>query len=203
MHDQTDRLHLIRHGEVLNPDHVVYADLPGFGLSERGLRQAAAAAVRLAGRPVRRIVSSPLDRAVATAEAVARPHGLDVATDPRLTEWDLSSRWGGHRWPDLPAKFPGELEAYLADPATLPFSPESLTEVGARCVAAIEAAWSAGDGDVVIVSHQDPTEAARRTLTGRDFEHFHRSKPAHATIVTLARRGEAWRETMTFTPLQT
>ena len=46
-------IHLIRHGEVHNPDHVVYADLDGFGLSELGRQQARAAAARLAETDVR------------------------------------------------------------------------------------------------------------------------------------------------------
>ena len=44
-------LHLVRHGEVENPDHVVYADLAGFGLSGRGVSQAEAAADYLAPAP--------------------------------------------------------------------------------------------------------------------------------------------------------
>ncbi|MFQ5427057.1 MAG: histidine phosphatase family protein, partial [Gaiellales bacterium] len=40
-------IHLVRHGEVENPDHVVYADLPGFGLSATGSAQAEAAANHL------------------------------------------------------------------------------------------------------------------------------------------------------------
>ena len=57
-------IHLIRHGEVDNPRDVVYADMPGFGLSETGRRQAEAAGSYLAATPLVRIVSSPLDRAL-------------------------------------------------------------------------------------------------------------------------------------------
>ena len=49
-------IHLIRHGEVHNPDHVVYADLDGFGLSELGRQQARAAAARLAETDVCAVV---------------------------------------------------------------------------------------------------------------------------------------------------
>ncbi len=204
MHSPDDRLHLVRHGEVANPDWLVYGALPGFPLSDRGQRQATAAAERLATRPIRHVIASPLDRAVETAQIIAAPHGVAITTDPRLAEWRLSDRWAGHRWPDLPDDFPGELEAYTANPADLPFSPETLAEAGARAAAAAADAWgvAVGGGDVVVVGHQDPTEAMRRILTGRDFDGFNSSKPAHATIVTLAQRRDGWSEIVVYTPPQ-
>ncbi|MBU1227380.1 MAG: histidine phosphatase family protein, partial [Actinobacteria bacterium] len=61
------RLHLIRHGEVLNPDRLVYADLAGFHLGERGRAEAAAIAAYLAAEPIEVIAVSPLERAVESA----------------------------------------------------------------------------------------------------------------------------------------
>lgn len=197
------RLHLVRHGEVENPDHLVYADLPGFGLSERGRRQGAAAAAWLSRHPVTAVVSSPLQRAVETAELIAAPHGAEVTPVDALREWKLLARWAGCRWPELPRLFPGEVEAYLADPERLPFAAETLAEVGTRTTDAVIAAWRARhDGHVVVVGHQDPTEAARRRLTGRDFREFHSNKPAHAAVVTLAASGDGWAEVQVFSPPQ-
>jgi broad specificity phosphatase PhoE len=201
-------LHLIRHAEVHNPDHVVYAALPGFGLSNRGRAQAAAAADRLAAFPVAAVISSPLDRAVETAEALAAPHGLRPQADDRLTEWRLSDRWAGVVWEDLPERFPGELEAYLADPAVLPFSPESLGAVADRVEAAAMDAWHAhgAAGHVVVVAHQDPIEAGRRRLTRRSLDGFNHHKPHHAAVVTLRPTADAagprFRETWVWTPAQ-
>ncbi|MEX2419029.1 MAG: histidine phosphatase family protein, partial [Acidimicrobiia bacterium] len=106
-----ERLHLVRHGEVANPDGVVYADLPGFSLSAAGRAQAAASARYLQARSPEAVVSSPLDRAMETARAIADAIGVAVTTDDRLLEWRLSGRWAGVRWDDLPSRFPGELEA--------------------------------------------------------------------------------------------
>ena len=68
-------VYLVRHGEVANPNHVVYADLPGFNLSPLGVRQAHAAGRHLARRPIDAVVTSPLARAVQTATAIpVSPH---------------------------------------------------------------------------------------------------------------------------------
>ncbi|MDQ3783156.1 MAG: histidine phosphatase family protein, partial [Actinomycetota bacterium] len=75
-------LHLVRHGEVDNPEHVVYGDLANFGLSIAGHRQAAAAGRYLSRRPIERVVCSPLLRAVSTAWAIGARHGLVPEIDP-------------------------------------------------------------------------------------------------------------------------
>ena len=59
----TTVVHLLRHGEVSNPDGILYGQLPGFHLSEEGRLMAKAAAGFLAGRDVAVLVTSPLERA--------------------------------------------------------------------------------------------------------------------------------------------
>ena len=63
-------VYLARHGEVDNPDRVVYADMPGFGLSDRGRAEAAAAAEHLARMGAEAIYASPLQRAQETAAII-------------------------------------------------------------------------------------------------------------------------------------
>ncbi len=193
-------LHLVRHGEVDNPGHLVYGDLPRFGLTSAGRRQAMAAARHLSRRPIERVVCSPLMRAVSTAWAIGSRHGLVPEIDPRLTEWSLNPAWRGRSWDDLPGLFPGQVEAYLADPTTLDFVTETIHLVGQRVVAAIEEAW---DGridrweDVVIVFHQDPMETAGRLLTGRGFDDYHAAKPDHGAVISMAPR---WAEKLRWRP---
>src|SRR6516165_8756543 len=79
-------VHLVRHGEVANPDGVLYGRLPGFRLSEEGVLQAKAAAAFLAGRDVALLLSSPLERALETAAPIAAQFGLEVRVDERLIE---------------------------------------------------------------------------------------------------------------------
>jgi hypothetical protein len=85
MAEQT-RVHLVRHGEVYNPDGVLYGRLPGFRLSDKGNRQAQAVAEALSGRDVVAVIASPLQRAQETAAPIAARHSLPVDTDPDLIE---------------------------------------------------------------------------------------------------------------------
>lgn len=81
-------VHLMRHGEVANPDGVLYGRLPGYHLSELGRQMAERVAEHLAERDVTHVVASPLERAQETATPIAKAHGLDLDTDGRLIEAD-------------------------------------------------------------------------------------------------------------------
>lgn len=174
---------LVRHGEVHNPDHVVYADLPGFPLSATGRRQATEVANRLPHGAT--VVTSPLDRAVETGQIIASGTNGRVVIDDALTEWTLGSRWAGQVWELLEVSFPGELTAYLEHPEDLPFSPESLAELADRVGAAIRAHRYVSNGPLIFVSHQDPIQAARLLLTGRSLATLNENKPMHAEAIEL------------------
>ncbi|HEX5631184.1 MAG TPA: histidine phosphatase family protein, partial [Acidimicrobiia bacterium] len=151
------RLHLVRHGEVHNPDGVVYSDLPGFPLSILGRHQAEQAADHLADSGATVVATSPLQRATETAGFIGRRLGIDPQEFSGLTEWGLSLRWAGTVWERLEERFPGELAQYFAHPDNLPFSPESLGEAAARTAAVVTALGATHPGAVaVVVSHQDP-----------------------------------------------
>ena len=197
------RIHLIRHGEVDNPHHVVYADLPGYGLSATGYRQAGDTAEHLASAPISAVISSPLLRARQTAEAIAAAHGLELEIDDRLTEWAGGVRWAGVGWSDLDEVFPGELTAYLEDPLNITFGPESLQECGQRTAAAARD-WESrvASGEVVVVSHQDTIHAGRLELTGAWRPDYHADKPEHASVVTLVPREGDWDEVEYWAPAQ-
>ena len=79
-------VHLLRHGEVHNPNHVLYGRLPGYHLSANGRMMAAAAADYFDGRPVAAVFASPLERAQETAQPVADRLELQIVTDDRLIE---------------------------------------------------------------------------------------------------------------------
>ena len=194
-------VYLVRHGEVHNPRHVVYADLPGFDLSANGRRQAEDTADRLP--PKATIISSPLDRAVETAGIIAERGDAAVTVDGALTEWGLGRRWAGHVWDDLDVDFPGEIDAYLAHPEDLPFSPESLAELGGRVGGAIVRHRATLEGPLIFVSHQDPIQAARLALTGRPLAELNTDKPLHAGVVELEpRRAALWVECAIWAPDQ-
>ncbi len=194
------RLFLVRHGEVSNPGHVVYADLPGFRLTQTGRGEAAAVAAHLAAERADVVVTSPVERAIETAIPIAAALGAPLQVDDRLTEWRLLQRWAGVVWEDLGELFPGETQAYLAHPDDLPFSPESITEVADRIASVVTdlgATYPAGAA--VLVSHQDPVQAIRLHLTGRALSELPTGKPDHGTVLTLA-AGEPWTETDRWDP---
>ena len=193
-------VHLVRHGEVHNPDHVVYADIPGFGLSERGHRQADDASAYLSDFAISAIYASPLQRATQTGVSLAQPHGLSVTTIPDLTEWFLAQQWKGLAWDSLPVERPGELEAYLEHPLDMPFSPESLEALAVRMVTVVESIASDHIGEeIVFVSHQDPVQAARLALTHRTLGSLNTDKPGHAEVFTLE-MAAPWVEVRRFLP---
>lgn len=187
-------IHLVRHGEVDNPERVVYADLPGFGLSDRGRAEARAAAAHLADLGVDQIYASPLQRAQETAAVIAEATGAELESRDDLVEWHLGRRWAGVTWEDLPVRFPGELEAYLATPAELDFGPESLAELANRIAGAVrEIAEAGGEASVVVVSHQDPIQAGRLGLLGQPLGALQANKPGHCDVISLE-PGTPWRE---------
>jgi ribonuclease H / adenosylcobalamin/alpha-ribazole phosphatase len=182
-------VHLIRHGEVANPNHVVYADLPGFNLSPRGVLQAEAAGRRLSSSDLDLVISSPLARARQTATAVARRQGFRPTVDERLVETRQFPGWTGHRWDDIPSLFPGQLERYLTGTATVEEQTETLDSVARRVIDVIDEAVEKGATAIGIVSHQDPVQAARLTMTGKAMSDLFEDPPTHASVITLTLTG--------------
>lgn len=80
-------IYLVRHGDVHNPEQILYGRIPGFRLSDKGRDQANAAGTYLAERPIAAIYASPQQRAQETAGIIAGFHPeLTVITKPRLDE---------------------------------------------------------------------------------------------------------------------
>ncbi|MBZ0297648.1 MAG: histidine phosphatase family protein [Anaerolineae bacterium] len=84
---QTTRINFVRHGEVYNPDKIIYGRMPNFRLSERGREQAKAAGEALASRPLAALFSSPQPRAQETAGFIQAHHPeLKIILDERIDE---------------------------------------------------------------------------------------------------------------------
>jgi probable phosphoglycerate mutase len=84
---QPTTIHLIRHGDVHNPEQIMYGRLPNFRLSDKGQRQARGAAAAMAERPLAAIYSSPQQRAQETAGIIAEQHpGIEIHTEARIDE---------------------------------------------------------------------------------------------------------------------
>ncbi len=152
-------VHLLRHGEVHNPDHVLYGRLPGYHLSANGRLMAAAAADFFAGRPVAAVFSSPLERAQETAQPVAERLGLTITTDDRLIE---SANVLEGKSVSLASLALNPLNwRYLWNPFR-PSWGEPYTQVAERVRQVIDRARDASRGrEAVCVSHQLPIWVSR------------------------------------------
>lgn len=160
----------IRHGEVHNPNGVIYSGLPGYGLSDAGRDQAARAAEALRGANVVALYASPLDRAMETAAFVSGVLGIDVRGDIRLHEWRFWAQWAGMTWDELREKGKDAWEAYTSDPGSVSTG-ESLAELADRVESWMTDVFrehgASADGIVVAVTHLEPLRAILLRKLGR------------------------------------
>ncbi|MDD7811673.1 histidine phosphatase family protein [Mycolicibacter sinensis] len=177
------RVHLIRHGEVHNPDRILYGRIPGFRLSETGRAQAIAAADMLAGADIVAVIASPLQRAQETAAPIAARHGLPVDTDEDLIE--STNIFEGK--PVSPGDGAWRNPRYwwhLRNPLT-PTWGEPYAEIAARMATAVDKARSRAAGhEVVCVSHQLPVWTVRQHLSGKRLWHDPRRRQCDVGSVT-------------------
>jgi broad specificity phosphatase PhoE len=176
-------VHLVRHGQVANPDHILYGRLPGFHLSQAGRLMAQAAADFLAGRDVTVLRSSPLERALESADPIAAEFGLPVVVDDRLIE--AANHFEGLRFGvgDGALRQPGHWQ-YLRNPFR-PSWGEPYAEIAARMLAAVRDAAAAARGhEAVCVSHQLPIWVTRCSVMGRRLWHDPRRRQCALGSVT-------------------
>ncbi|WP_181311843.1 histidine phosphatase family protein [Nocardioides campestrisoli] len=169
-------VHLLRHGEVHNPEGILYGRRDGFHLSELGRRMAQRVADVIGDRDVVHLRSSPLERARETAAPLAAARGLEPVIDPRVIE--SSNKFEGIDFGEgamTLLKRP-HLWRYLYNP----FKPswgEPYREMAARMMAAVEDARDAARGhEAVVVSHQLPIWTTRLAAEDRSFVHDPRSR---------------------------
>lgn len=173
---ETDTIvHLLRHGEVYNPDGVLYGRRDGYHLSELGRNMADRVAGTLTERDVTHLRASPLERAQETARPLAEARGLEIVTDERVIE--STNVFEGKRF--------GQGDAALRSPSAWrhlwnPFTPswgEPYKQVAARMMTAVDDAREAARGhEAVIVSHQLPIWITRLHVEKRSFLHDPRKR---------------------------
>jgi broad specificity phosphatase PhoE len=163
-------VHFLRHGEVHNPDRILYGRLPNFRLSDDGRKMAYDAAEALRGSDVVEVVSSPLQRAQETAQPIADVFGVDVTTDDRLIE--AANVFEGKTFGvgDGSLRKPKHW-VHLRNPLR-PSWGEPYTELAHRMLAAAEDVRDRVAGhEAVCVSHQLPIWTLRRSVEGRRLWH--------------------------------
>lgn len=181
---QATTIHFVRHGEVHNPDHILYERLPGFHLSDRGRRMAEATARYLAASPqtntAAAVYSSPLDRTRETAQAVLtalnetrmarNEEPLELVTDQRIIEAGNNFRGTriGHGEGALWRNGNWKLVTNLWKPSW----GESYRQIAARVGAfAQEKVREHAGQQIIVVSHESPIWSYRHLLETGHPEH--------------------------------
>jgi broad specificity phosphatase PhoE len=173
-------VHVARHGEVENPQKILYGRQPGWRLSTRGQEMAKVLGEWSKGIDLGALHVSPLQRAQETAAPIAKAHGIEITTDERLIE--AGNIFEGKSFE------PGS--GILKHPSAWrhlynPWKPswgEPYEEQINRMLAAVFAANKAANGkDAIVVSHQLPIWILRSAIEGRSLLHDPRKR-----ICTLA-----------------
>lgn len=183
-------VHLLRHGEVYNPEKILYGRLPGYHLSDLGREMADLAAAALAPRDVVEVWSSPLERAQETAAPISEALGLTPVIDDRIIE--AENVFEGQRVTVG--------DGVLRQPRAWrhlynPFRPswgEPYVDVAARMRSAVSSARRRARGhEVVLVSHQLPVWISRLDAEGRRFVHDPRKRQCNlASLTSLTFEGD-------------
>lgn len=183
----------MRHGEVHNPDRVLYGRLPHFMLSASGrvMAKQAARYVHDLARPVGSLVCSPLLRTRESAIPFEELFGIEAVTDERVieptnvfegTRMNRSLRNPRNWW-------------HLRRPSR-PSWGEPYSEVVARMDAAMRDIWDrTASGDAVVVSHQLPIWITHLAVAGLPLRHDPRKRRcALSSVTSFELRDGTWHE---------
>ena len=167
---------LVRHGMTDYVARRICAGrTPGVSLDATGRNQAEAVAQRLRELPIKAIYSSPIERAMETAQAIAAVLNLPVQPCDGLIETHTAD-WTGLPFADIQQKDAAVWQALQTHPSgTRIPGGETINEIQARMASAIEGIRSRHrDGLVVAVSHADPIKAVLAYYLGLDLDNFQR-----------------------------
>jgi alpha-ribazole phosphatase/probable phosphoglycerate mutase len=182
---------LIRHAE---PDASVRGRCYGSldtGLSPAGREQAARLAERLSAEPFAALCSSPRRRAIETAEAIAAPHGLNVAILPDFRELDFGD-FEGRTYDDIAATHPDVYRQWMETPTAVQFpNGESFTQMRARVLTAYRALLAQHDGQTIgIVAHGGVVRIVLADALGVPDENIFRIAQRYASLNLIRYLGD-------------
>lgn len=181
---------LIRHATNDSVGKQLAGWTPGVRLNKEGHAQAESLARMLAELPLAAIYSSPLERAIETAEPLAASHSLEIQVCPDLGETRFGS-WTGRALEELEKEDLWPVVQAYPGGARFPEG-ESVREVQARIVAALDAIRDAHPGQMVAAfSHSDPIKMAVAYYLGLSLDLFQRLtiSPASVTAFSFTRFG--------------
>jgi broad specificity phosphatase PhoE len=183
---------LIRHGHTDVIGRRLAGRLPGINLSGTGRAEAADLAQRLATTPLAAVYASPLERAVQTAQPLARAHGLDVTCAPGMAEIDFGE-WTGRTFDELETV--AAWRRFNAQRSTAPVpGGESALDVQSRIVRTLEELRLRHRRQTIaVVTHLDVIRTAILHCAGAPLDNYDRFEVAPASITALELQDFAWR----------
>lgn len=165
----TTRLLLIRHGETKASAGDVFSGQDNVHLSDVGKEQARQLSARLAPEEISAIYSSPLDRALETADILSQPHALRPIVAEGLREIN-HGHWEGLTLDEVKSRFPDEYASWEADPFSFaPAGGDTGISVLARAMPALREIVVQHSGrSVMVISHKGTLRLAISSLLGFD-----------------------------------
>ena len=185
---------LLRHAQTTSNVDGRYMGSMNEDLSEEGIWQASRLADRLRSWPIAKIWSSPLLRAVHTAEALARSRGLPTEQDGDLTEIDIGD-WQGMFGTEIALRYPDLWKTWRTDPASFQApNGESLVQVQHRVVVAMDRIASAmQDQMAALVTHDVVIRSLVAHCLGVTTSVYRRLEIANASLTVVQETGGRWR----------
>jgi len=177
---------LIRHGENdYVKKHLLAGRQPGVNLNEKGRQQAQTIAEKLSTAPLKAIYSSPLERAMQTAEPLSQALNLPIITRPGLIETDVGE-WSGQSWKKLARTKAWRTVQFMPSIFRFPGG-ETLAECQRRMCQELQALAELHESKDLIAcfSHADPIRLAVAYFIGQPLDMFQRLSVSPGSITAL------------------
>ncbi len=181
-------LFLVRHGETnWNLSGQIMGEQP-VPLNQNGEAQVKRLASFLKSRSIHALYSSPVARALQTAEILASVLQVPVTADQGLTEINVGE-WEGRYWKDLTDEFARQ-QFYTRPEEARPPGGETLREVQARAIAVVERARALEEADqLLFVSHADVVRTILAHYLRLDLKTVRQMRIDHASLTALELNG--------------
>jgi broad specificity phosphatase PhoE len=179
------KLYVLRHGETEWNKEEIFRGRKDIPLNAAGMKQVVKAGGYFTGKPVEKILSSPLSRAVQTAQAIGRVTGVPVEATEELTDINFGV-WEGRSLKDVEEHFPADLALWRASPQDLRVEGgETLAEVRERVWGCIKEIGAKQKGAVIVATHRVICKVIVLSCLGIDNSHFWdmRFDPASITLL--------------------
>ena len=179
------KIYLVRHGETLWNKEEVFRGRKDIPLNETGRLQAEKVGAYFAGIPLGRIVSSPLERAAQTAQAIGKTTGIPVETTEELTDINFGV-WEGSSLRDVEERYPTQFDLWKRSPQNLQVSGgETLAMVRERVSESLARLTSLGEGATALITHRVICKMIVLSCLNIGDEHFWDLKYDPASVTLL------------------